>query len=143
MTTTGVCVKKGYNHLNGYQAMMFARERKSFKDGDVQRVKNQQKVLEAIINKVTTSTKLVTNFSGILDSVSSSLSTNMDTKSINRFVKMQLNDMSDWSIESQNLVGVDYSSNKTYTFPGVNLYVMKKDDDSINEVKSKINKIIK
>ena len=41
----------GYNHLNGEQALAFARERKSFADGDIQRVKNQQKVVEAIIKK--------------------------------------------------------------------------------------------
>ena len=49
---------KGMNHLNGKQALAFARERKSFSDGDIQRVKNQQKVLTAIIDKVTSSTTL-------------------------------------------------------------------------------------
>ena len=88
---------KGMNHLNGKQALAFARERKSFSDGDIQRVKNQQKVLTAIIDKVTSSTTLVTNFSQILDSVGNSFSTNMETKSINRFIKMQLNDMRGWS----------------------------------------------
>ena len=130
--------KEGYNHLNGNQALAFARERKSFMDGDVQRVKNQQKVIEAIIKKVTSSTKLVTNFSRILDSVSENLSTNMDSKSINKFVKMQLNSMNNWSIESQNLVGSGSSSTKTYTFPGLELYVMKQDEESITNAKNKI-----
>ena len=121
---------------------MFARERYAFKDGDVQRVKNQQKVIEAVIKKITSSTKLVTNFSRILDSVSSSLSTNMDNKSINKFVKMQLNDMSGWTIESQNLVGTDYSSTNTYTFPGLNLYVMKRDEESVSKSSTTIKKII-
>lgn len=143
VTTTGVCVKKGINHLNGYQAMMFARERKSFKDGDIQRVKNQQKVLEAIINKITSSTKLVTNFSQILDSVSNSFSTNMETKSINRLVKMQLNDMRGWSIETQNLVGTDLYTKNTYTFPNIELYVMKQDSNSVDEAKEKIMSYLK
>lgn len=131
----------GLNHMNGKKALRFARERKVFSDGDVQRVKNQQKVLEAVIKKVTSSTKLVTNFTRILDSVSSSLSTNMDNKSINKFVKMQLNSMSSWSIESQNLTGTDYNSTKTYTFPGINLYVMKQDEESINKAKQNIKQI--
>lgn len=143
VTTTGVCVKKGINHLNGYQAMMFARERKSFKDGDIQRVKNQQKVLEAIINKITSSTKLVTNFSQILDSVSNSFSTNMETKSINRLVKMQINDMRGWSIETQNLIGTDLYTKNTYTFPNIELYVMKQDSDSVNEAKENIMNYLK
>lgn len=132
----------GYNHMNGKKALRFARERKSFSDGDVQRVKNQQKVLESIINKVTSSTKLVTNFSQILDSVSSSLSTNMETKNINKFVKMQLNDMRGWSIESQNLIGTDLYTTNTYTFPGIKLYVMEQNEDSINETKEKIKKYV-
>ena len=125
---------KGMNHLNGKQALAFARERKSFSDGDIQRVKNQQKVLTAIIDKVTSSTTLVTNFSQILDSVGNSFSTNMETKSINRFIKMQLNDMRGWSIESQNLVGTDLYT-YTYTYPNLQLYVMKQDENSISQRK--------
>lgn len=128
--------KKGMNHLNGKQALAFARERHSFKDGDVQRVKNQQKVLTAIINKVTSSTTLVTNFSQILDSVGNSFSTNMETKNINRFVKMS--DMRGWSIESQNLIGTDLYTKETYTYPSLELYVMKQDKESVDAAKEKI-----
>lgn len=132
---------KGMNHLNGKQALAFARERKSFSDGDIQRVKNQQKVLTAIIDKVTSSTTLVTNFSQILDSVGNSFSTNMESKNINRFIKMQLNDMRSWSIESQNLVGTDFYT-YTYTYPNLQLYVMKQDEKSVNSVKEKIKKYL-
>ena len=48
---------KGMNHMNGKQALAFSRERHAFKDGDNQRIKNQQKVIEAIINKVLNSKK--------------------------------------------------------------------------------------
>lgn len=133
---------KGMNHLNGKQALAFARERKSFSDGDIQRVKNQQKVLTAIIDKVTSSTTLVTNFSQILDSVGNSFSTNMESKNINRFIKMQLNDMRGWSIESQNLVGTDLYTKNTYTYPNIELYVMKQDEKSVNSVKEKIKKYL-
>ena len=138
----GPCYKKGYNHMDGKKALAFARERHSFKDGDVQRVKNQQKVLEAIINKVTSSTKLITNFSQILDSVSNSFSTNMETKSINRLVKMQINDMRGWSIETQNLIGTDLYTKNTYTFPNIELYVMKQDSNSVNEAKNKMGNFL-
>ena len=134
-----ICYKKGNNHLDGFHALMFARERYAFKDGDVQRVKNQQKVLTAIIDKVTSSTTLVTNFSQILDSVGNSFSTNMETKNINRFIKMQLNDMRGWDIESQNLVGTDLYTKNTYTYPNIELYVMKQDEKSVNSAKEKIN----
>ena len=130
--------KKGWNHLTGLKALSFARERHAFKDGDVQRVKNQQKVLTAIIKKVTSSTTLITKYTDILDSVKKSFATNLDTKSISRLVKMQLNDMRGWEIESQNLVGTG-ASEKTYTFPKMKLYVMKRNEESVNNANLKIN----
>lgn len=142
VTTTGVCVRKGMNHLNGYQAMMFARERESFRDGDVQRVKNQQKVISAVIDKATGSTKIITNFTSILDSVKESMSTNMDRKSINKFVKKQLDSMKGWDIESQNLTGINSSSTNTYSMPGMNLYVMEQDPESVKSAKDKIKQFM-
>ena len=133
-----LCYKKGYNNLNGRKALAFARERHSFVDGDVQRVKNQQNVLTAIINKVTSSTALITNYTDILDSLGGSFSTNIETNNINKLVKMQINDMRGWNIESQNLVGTDFISSNTYTFPGQELYVMKQDEESVKQAKERI-----
>lgn len=138
-----LCYQKGNMHMDGYHALMFARERYAFKDGDVQRVKNQQKVFESIINKATSSTIIITGFSEILDSVSNNFSTNLDSKSISRLAKMQLNNMSSWSVDSQNLVGSDFSSSNTYTFPGTELYVMKQDENSVNSVSDEIKKFLK
>lgn len=41
----------GINHLTGDEALAFVRERKSFSDGDYQRVRNQQTFLKAVIGK--------------------------------------------------------------------------------------------
>lgn len=131
----------GNNHLDGKQALAFARERKSFATGDVQRVKNQQKVVEAIVNKVTSSTALISSYDRILDSVSENLDTNMPSKDISRLVKMQLNDMRGWTIESQNAVGTGQMG-PTYTFPTLNLYTMLPDKDSVNSLKLKINEYL-
>ncbi len=84
----------------------------------------------------------MTNFSQILDSVGNSFSTNLETKNINRFIKMQLNDMRGWDIESQNLVGTDLYTKNTYTYPNIELYVMKQDEKSINSAKEKIKKYL-
>lgn len=131
----------GYNHLNGNQALAFARERKSFSTGDVQRVKNQQKIVEAIINKVTSSTALISSYDRILDTISENLDTNMPSKDISRLVKMQLNDMRGWTIESQNAVGTGQMG-PTYTFPTLNLYTMLPDETSVNSLKAKINEYL-
>lgn len=131
----------GYNHLNGNQALAFARERKSFATGDVQRVKNQQKIVETIINKVTSSTALISSYDRILDTISENLDTNMPSKDISRLVKMQLNDMRGWTIESQNAVGTGQMG-PTYTFPTLNLYTMLPDEASVNSLKAKINEYL-
>lgn len=136
-------IRVGYNDLDGATALDFARERKSFVDGDVQRVKNQQKVLSAIINKFTSSETLIKRYPNILSSVSNSFATNLDKKSISRLVKKQLNDMKGWSIESQNLTGYDLYTPNTYTFPGTELYVMERNEESLTQAKNKINEFLK
>lgn len=127
----------GYNHLNGEQALAFARERKSFAEGDIQRVKNQQKVVEAIIKKVTSSTALISNYDQILNSISDNMDTNISSKDISKLVKMQLNDMRGWNVESINLTGTGQMG-PTYTFPTLNLYTMLPNEDSVNEAQTKI-----
>ena len=134
--------KKGINHLNGKQALGFARERESFSDGDVQRVKNQQKVIDAIISKMTSSTTLMTNYTDILDAISANFSTNLDSKSISRLVKMQLNDMRGWSSERQNLVGTSAMSKNCYSMKNMNLYVMKQNPDSVKKNSEKIKEFL-
>ena len=135
--------KKGVNKLNGKQALGFARERSSFADGDVQRVKNQQKVISAIIDKVTSSKTIIGRYTDILDAISKSFVTNLDTKSINRLVKMQLSDMRGWDIESQNLVGYSATSKNCYSIPKMNLYVMKQNPDSVKQASEKIKEFMK
>ena len=130
------------NHLNGKQALAFARERHSFKDGDVQRVKNQQKVLTAVIKKMTTSTTLITNYTKILNSISDNFSTNLDNESMEKLVKKQLSNMKGWTIETQNLTGYDYYTYDTYTYPTIELYVMKQDDESVKKIRQEIKAFI-
>ena len=134
---------QGDLHLNGNQALAYARERKSFSTGDVQRVKNQQKILTAVIKKMTSSTTLITSYSKILDSISDNFNTNLDNKSMAKLVKKQLNNMKGWTIESQNLTGYDYYTYDTYTYPNLELYVMKQNDESVNNARKKIKEFMK
>jgi len=133
-----MCYKKGWNHLTKDTVLPFARERKSFKDGDVQRVKNQQKVIDGIVSKMASSKTLLANYSDILEAISTSFATNLDRKSISRLVKLQLSDMRGWKSESQNLVGFSAMSTTCYSLPGWNLYVMKQDPNSVKTASDKI-----
>ena len=135
------CYKKGYNKLNGEQALAFARERKSFNGGDRVRGQNQQKVIKAIIDKVTSSTALISKYSDILSAIEKSFQTNLDDKSITKLVKLQLNKMPSWEIINQSLDGSD-SSAYTYSYPKKQLYVMKPNEETIIEAQNKIKEIL-
>ena len=131
--------KKGYNAVNGKQALDFARTRKAFVDGDRQRGKNQQALIEAIIRKATNKSVL-TKYSSLLDAIDGKYQTNMSMKKITSLIKMQLNDMASWNITSYSLSGTD-SRNYTYTF-NRSLYVMEPKEESINEAMDLIKSII-
>lgn len=132
---------KGINHMNGKQALSFSRERYSFVSGDNQRIKNQQKVIEAIINKVLNSTTLMTKYTNILTSLSGSFQTNIDQKDISVLVKKQLEDMKSWSITTSSLTGSG-ASKSTYSAGSQLLYVMIPDEKSVEEAKNKISTIL-
>lgn len=129
--------KKGINHLNGKQALEFSRERHSFIDGDNQRVKNQQKVIEAIVNKVTGSTAILTKYTKILNTLNGSFQTNISQDEISEIVKEQLETMPKWTIKTNSLIGTgDYQP--TYSMGKQKLYVMLPDETSVKEAKQKI-----
>ncbi|MDO4177139.1 MAG: LCP family protein, partial [Bacillota bacterium] len=71
--------KKGWNHLGGWKALYFARERHAFEDEDQQRILNQQKVMKACIRKVTSSKTLLTHYTDLLDVVKDEMETNMSS----------------------------------------------------------------
>ena len=113
---------KGYNKVNGEEALSFARERKAFSAGDNQRGKNQQALLEAMIRKCT-NTSIIYKYNSLLNSINGSFMTNMSSKRITSLVKMQLSDMKPWTITSNNLTGSDGSA-YTYSYSTQKLYVM-------------------
>lgn len=131
----------GPNNLNGQAALAFARERYSFASGDNQRVKNQQAVITGIIKKCTSSTSILTNYTGILNSVEDNIQTNMSQKEITSLVKMQLGDMSGWNIKQQSLTGSGKMT-PVYSIPNYNVYVMVPNQTSVDEAKSQINAVM-
>lgn len=130
-------VVKGINHFNGGQALSYARERYAYKTGDNHRVQNQQQVLEAIIKKMTTDKSLLKKYDKILDSLSETYRTDIPSSYIRLLVKNQLEDMSNWTIEKQQVNGSG-SMDKTYSMPSVKLWVMVPNKSSIKDAKEKI-----
>lgn len=132
--------KAGYNNMNGSQALAFARERKSFAEGDRMRGKNQQAVIEAIVRKASSFT-VVSKYNNILNSVKGKFQTNMDINEILEIVKSQIDSNAKWNITSISLDGSG-SSEYTYSAGNQKLYVMIPDVDSINDAKSKIKDVV-
>src|SRR5699024_8933734 len=91
---------QGYNYIYGDAALVFSRERQSFADGDNQRVKNQQHVIEAIMKKVLNSTTILTKYTSILNALEDNFQTNINQNEISDLVKNQLDNMSSWTIKT-------------------------------------------
>ena len=132
--------QKGINHLNGKQALAYVRERYGLREGDVARARHQQQVVEAVVNKLTTTT-ILTKYGELLGSMEGNFTTNFDFDSITGFVKMQLQDMPSWNIEMQVLSGAD-ASRKTASMPDLYSSVMIPDEEQLENSKQKIDEIM-
>lgn len=130
---------KGYNKVNGKQALSFVRERKAFHEGDRQRGKNQQAMIDAIAHKCM-SPKILTQYNSLLKSLQKTFVTNMPPERMKSLVKMQLDTGSDWTITTNSLTGTD-SKQYTYSYSGAPLYVMVPSESSIQNAKDLINQV--
>lgn len=140
-TVPSYTFSKGYNHLNGNKALAYSRERYSFADGDNQRVKNQQQVIEAIINKVLDSKTILTKYTSILNSMEGSFQTNISQDEVSKLVQDQLNNMSSWKILNNSLTGTG-SYGPTYSMGSQELYIMLPDSTSVQNVKQQIKSVM-
>lgn len=129
-------ITKGINHLNGEQALGFARERYSFNAGDIQRGKNQMEVIKGVIQKLS-SKEMLSNFDSILAAISDSFQTDMPTDTMYSIVRYQLENNLSWSVDTYTVTGYD-ASNTTFSMPGAYAYVMVPNEDTVNEAKQLI-----
>lgn len=132
-------VEEGWNHLDGKRALAFARERYAYTDGDAQRVKNQQIVIEAMINKIA-SPSMIGNFGNFMDALSGAFETNMTSDEILSLVRYEFTFFPEWKFESYALVG---STSNAYC-PTLGDYadVMLANLDSIQVAHDKIQAVL-
>ena len=134
-------VQEGLNHMNGKQALAFARERKAFPSGDRQRIKNQQLVFEALIKKATSSRTMILSYNKVLSSLRNYFEMSFSSREIRKLVKFQLAKDPDWKIFKNTIIGGD-GSLPTYSTGGEYAYVMTQDADSIDNAKTLINAVL-
>jgi LCP family protein required for cell wall assembly len=139
-THYSVQINKGTNYLNGEGALGFVRERYAFSDGDNARGRNTMKVVAAIINKLSSGTTILSNYSAIMRSMEGMFVTDMSSDEIASLVRMQLSDSSSWDIRQYAVTGTG-ESNTTYSTPNTYCYVMVPDESSVAKAKELINKM--
>ncbi|MDE6141280.1 MAG: LCP family protein [Bacilli bacterium] len=138
----GWTVKKGKNHMDGAKALAYARERQAYApNGDVHRVLNQQQVVSATLNKLAKDRSLLLKYDEILNSLSSFYTTDIPRSVISKYVKMQLNNMSGWSITSQSIKGSYYDDYTNY-FQTVTTHLFKPSESSLQKNINKIKNVV-
>lgn len=138
----GFTIYKGINHMDGKQALAYARERYAYSNGDIHRVQNQQQVLAAVLEKIMSDKSLLLKYNDLLNSFSELYRTDISRDLITLLVKKQLNDMQSLKIERQYVDGYG-SMNETYSMPGVKLYVMNPNMSSVLSASNRINEVVK
>lgn len=136
----GYSFKKGINHLDGENALMFSRIRHVLPGGDRDRGRHQEAVITAIFNKITTSEVLLKDYNKLLSSLSDTFQTNLKTSDFKKIIKHQIDGMYSWNINS---ISVDGTSSKDYCYSlGQSAYVMIPDDRTVDKAHKYISGII-
>ena len=133
-------VVQGMNHFNGAHALAFARERHALAAGDNERGRNQMLVIEAVIQKLTSGTTILTHYSAILDSLSGMFRTNMSSDDLSTFVREQLDSGAGWHVTRYAVSGYN-DEQPSYSLPTPN-YVMQPNWDSVAEAKQMIAQVL-
>ena len=140
-TNNGQNYPVGTLHLDSKDALGFVRERYSLADGDRDRGRNQQKVIVAILQKLT-STEALKNYDSIITGLQDSLQTNMPLETMMNLVNTQLESGGTYKINSQDLKGTGRMDLPSYAMPDSNLYMMEISDSSLESVKAAINDVL-
>lgn len=127
---------------SGEQALAFVRERYDLKGGDYDRGNNQMKVIQAILNKMT-SLNSVSNYSTIISNVQDSIQTDMKLDTMMKLVNTQLDSGKKFTVTSQEVTGAGSTGELTsYAMPSSSLYMIKLDDASVAKASQAIKDVM-
>lgn len=131
---------KGMNHLDGEEALAFARDRHHQSGGDNDRGKNQMKIIAAVIDKLSTGT-ILKNYHEILESLDGMFVTDLTSGDISTLVRKQLSDMKSWDVHSYSVTGTG-GSDTTFSMPNTNAYVMYPNNTTVAHATELMNKVL-
>ena len=133
----------GNYHLNGDEALDFARERVSISwaGGDRERGRNQEKIITALIQKLQQDKTNLTKLDQIFNSIAKNIQTNFTPDDLKYLVQKQLTNFSNWQIESIDVDGkADITS--TYTYPEPKHFVWHPYQDTVDKAKTKLQEYL-
>lgn len=130
-------VTQGYNHLNGERALAFSRERNNLVEGDIQRGRNQQAVITAMLKKMLSPTMLV-KANSVMETIGDNAETNLTRQQINGLIKYQLGTNAKWSIKSVSATGTPVDA-YCYSLGDTLVNVIEPDYEVINEIIREVN----
>lgn len=132
----------GNIELDGDSALIYSRERKSLSGGDVDRGKNQQRVIDGVIQKIS-QIRSVDGFNALLNTVGDSVQSNVDSGALRSLINQQLSDTTDWTTDSYSLEGKGQTGGLTsYAMPNSELYMYVLDDDSVAKASKQIDEVL-
>ena len=130
----------GINHMDGETALAFSRERYSFATGDNQRGRDQEAVIAAIIDKLT-SREVLLHADALMEVMAANMQTSMTREDITKLVSRQLAEGIQWNNESQVATGTG-DSQTTFSMGDTRLYVMWPDEDVIAGLSARIKEVL-
>lgn len=136
-----ILFKEGELNLNGREAMVYARERLSLPEGDIDRGRNQRRIIEGIITKMTSS-QILFSFDSILSSLEKMVQTDMGVDQMMELIRHQIDNRKPWKIYTSEIKG-EYGMSGGYYAPRQKLSVafpiIESRLDVINQIEHMLN----
>lgn len=131
----------GRIHMDAEQTLGFVRERYSLEGGDNDRGQNQEKVIAALIKKLSSPENLH-NYRAILNGLEGSIQTDLSIKTIIELVNTQLESGTQFTVESQALAGSGRTDLPSYAMPDSQLYMLEINRESLEQTKAAIQSVL-
>ncbi|MBQ9393179.1 MAG: LCP family protein [Oscillospiraceae bacterium] len=131
---------EGPVHLTGREALAFSRERYAFRDGDMQRGRNQMEVIRGIVNKAI-SPAILSRYQDVLNAVADAFITNLTYEEIAALVQMQQKDMQGWNVTTY-AVGMGDGNTMQPTYSAGVAWVMPPDYETVNTARDLIQQVL-
>ena len=126
--------------MDGETALAFSRERYAFATGDNQRGRDQEAVVAAIIDKLT-SRDVLLHADELMEVMAANMQTSMTREDITKLVSRQLSEGGSWDNQSQVATGTG-DSQTTFSMGDTKLFVMWPDEEVIADLSARIKEVL-